>query len=137
MACKGSGVQIPSAPPGTTHQQVTPLRAICQQITLSGQNNLSAARFGCFSVGSRLAVPMLGDAWIEGRALVPVSSYRVSGDRTRIGLLSRVAGGRSHSDEVVGSTVRSTAISRSVVKVSRSTWSRSRTLNASIVRAAS
>jgi hypothetical protein len=22
MACKGSGVQIPSAPPGTTHRQV-------------------------------------------------------------------------------------------------------------------
>src|SRR5215212_10635704 len=28
MACKGSGVQIPSAPPGTTHRQVTRLGSI-------------------------------------------------------------------------------------------------------------
>jgi hypothetical protein len=111
------------------------LSADCQQITSSERwNALSADPFGYFLVGSALR---RAGAGTEGRALVPAIDYRVLGNRTRTGLLSCVAGGRSHSDDVVGSTVWSTTISKSVVKVSRSTWSRSRTLNASIVRAAS
>jgi hypothetical protein len=45
--------------------------------------------------------------------------------------------GRNHSDTMVGSMVWSTTASTSVESVSRSTCCRSRTLNASIVLAAS
>jgi hypothetical protein len=75
--------------------------------------------------------------WREVRGIVPAIDYLASGDRTMTGPLCGVAYVRSHSDEVVGSTVWSTTISSSVVKVSRSTWSRRRTLNALIVLAAS
>jgi Protein of unknown function (DUF1214) len=50
MACKGSGVQIPSAPPGTTYRQDSRsgrLSADCQQITLRDRNITSGVdRFG-------------------------------------------------------------------------------------------
>ena len=120
-----------------------PLRAICQQIvsrspgvsaiTLSALTGLGASQ------RARQSPMPYGRHSTErkGRGLVPAIDYRASRDRTRTGLRSGVACGRSHSDEVVGSTVWSTTLSRSAVKVSRSTWSRSRTLNASIVRAAS
>ena len=49
----------------------------------------------------------------------------------------RTADGRSHSDTVVGSIVCSTPDSSSAERVSRSTSSRSRALNASTVLAAS
>jgi hypothetical protein len=47
------------------------------------------------------------------------------------------AGGRSHSEARVGCIVWSTTASNSAARASRSTWSRSRTTNASTVRAAS
>jgi hypothetical protein len=52
-------------------------------------------------------------------------------------LCGACAAGRSHSDAVVGCIVRSATVSSSAVSVSRSTWSRSRALNASTVLTAS
>ena len=56
--------------------------------------------------------------------------------RQRLERPERSADGRSHSDSRVGSMVRSATATSSAARVSRSTWSRRRALNASMVLAA-
>src|SRR5829696_7503426 len=57
-------------------------------------------------------------------------------DHLHAGDVGRLCG-RSQSDAWLGCMVWSTTVNSSLVRVSRSTWSRSRVLNAAIVRAAS
>jgi hypothetical protein len=59
-----------------------------------------------------------------------------AGTRQRRERSERSVGGRSHSDSTVGSMVRSATVTSSAERVSRSTWSRRRALNASTVLAA-
>jgi hypothetical protein len=81
MACKGSGVQIPSAPPGTTHRQHSragPLSADCQQITPCGRNNaLSAARFRRLQPFSRGGIRRKQGQPGHGRGPAPAAELTV------------------------------------------------------------
>jgi hypothetical protein len=74
-------------------------------------------------------------------SVIPVAtcdaSMQQARTRQRLGVCSRSAFGRSHSDTVVGSTVRSVTASSSAVRVSRSTCSRRRPAKVAMVRAAS
>jgi hypothetical protein len=85
-----------------------------------------------FSLNQRLRRPAVPRTTTQERHAFP----QHAGTRQRRERSERSVGGRSHSDSTVGSMVRSATVTSSAERVSRSTWSRRRALNASTVLAA-
>ena len=123
--------RLPSRLAGVAARRYDLDAGVCRAGGISRRVRASAERGRVQGPGRAEADLQSLGCWIAGRA----SSGAAGGDP--YGGSREPAEGRSHSDALVGATVRSTTASSSAERASRSICSRSRAANASTVRAAS